>query len=453
MAMNKTLIALLIAAWPLAAHADSGVQDLLATYRQAQAGDPTWAAAQSANAAAQEKLVQGKALLLPTAKLDANTSHIQSNLDRAGGITNIGRSGHDAYDTYGYSLNLNQPLYRRQNSIQYQQSKTQVAQADEQLNTAQQELMLRVAQAYFDVLLAQDKIDLINAQKSAITRQLEQAKANFEVGTATITDVHEAQARYDLTLAQEIAAVNELQAKKHAIQAVTGQKPQRLAAAREDLQATIPEPTEMEKWVEVAHNNNLALKVQLHSLQLATQEVARTRAGHLPTLDIVGNYSDNRANGGVSSDLVGYNKAAKTASVGLQLEIPLYQGGAISSRAREAVANQQKAQDEVEAARRQAELQTRQAYLNVASAVAQVQAYEQALISSQSQLDSTSLGYEVGVRTSVDVLNAQQQLYSAKRDLLQARYSWLLSVLQLKAAAGVLQEDDLAASNRQLEGV
>lgn len=450
--MNKTLIALLIAASPMAAQAETSVQDLLAIYQQAQSSDPTWASAQSANLAAQEKLVQGKALLLPTAALGANAGHTQSNLDRTGGVTNIGRSGHDQYETHGYSLNVSQPLYRKQNSIQYEQSKTQVAQADEQLNTAHQDLMLRVSQAYFDVLLAQDKIDLIQAQKSAISRQLEQAKANFEVGTATITDVHEAQARYDLTLAQEIAAINELEAKKHAIQSVTGQLPQRLATAKSDLQTAVPEPHEMEQWVAVAEQNNLALKIQLQSLQLASQEVERTRAGHLPTLDIVGSYNDNRANGGMSSDLVGYNKALRTATLGLQLEIPLYQGGAISSKAREAVANQQKAQDDVEAARRQADLQTRQAYLNVASSVAQVNAYEQALVSSQSQLDSTNLGYEVGVRTSVDVLNAQQQFYSAKRDLLQARYSWLISVLQLKAAAGVLTEDDLAATNSLLEG-
>lgn len=450
--MNKTLLALIIAAQPLASHAEMPVQDLLATYQQAQVSDPTWAAAQNANVAAQEKLVQGKALLLPTARLGANAGHTQSNLDRTGGVTNIGSSGHDNYETYGYNLSISQPLYRKQNSIQYEQSKIQVAQADEQLNTANQDLMLRVSQAYFDVLLAQDKIDLILAQKAAITRQLEQAKANFEVGSSTITDVHEAQARFDLTLAQEIAAVNELEAKKHAIQAVTGQMPQRLATAKGDLLTDIPEPREMEKWVEIAEQNNLALKIQIQSLQIATQEVERTRAGHLPTLDVVGNYSDNRANGGVSSDLVGYNKAIKTGAVGLQLEIPLYQGGAISSKAREAVANKQKSEDDVEAARRQANLQTRQAFLAVTSSVAQVKAFEQALISSQSQLDSTSLGYDVGVRTSVDVLNAQQQLYSAKRDLLQARYTWLLSVLQLKAAAGVLTEEDLAATNSLLEG-
>jgi outer membrane protein len=449
--MTRLLLASLLTL-PLMAGAEPQVQDLVATFQQARSSDPTWASAQSANNAAQEKLVQGKALLLPSASMGANASHVESNLERASGRFNIGSTGHDDYETWGYSLNINQPLYRKQNRIQYEQSKTTVAQADEQLHSAYQELMLRVSQAYFDVLLAQDKIDLIQAQKSAITRQLEQAKANFEVGTATITDVHEAQARFDLTVAQEIAAFNELEAKKHAIQSLTGAPPQRLATAREDLHAAIPDPGDMERWVTIAEQNNLTLKIQQQALQLATQEVERTQAGHLPTLDVVGSYNDNRANGGVSADLVGYNKATKSATVGLQLEIPLYQGGAISSRAREAVANRQKAQDDLEAARRKADLDTRQAYLNVASSVAQVQAYEQALVSSQSQLDSTTLGYDVGVRTSVDVLNAQQQLYSAKRDLLQARYSWLLSVLQLKAAAGVLNEDDLAATNKLLAG-
>lgn len=450
--MNKTLIALIIAVSPMASRAETPVQDLLAVYQQAQINDPVWAAAQSSRIAAQEKLVQGKALTLPTATLGANAGHTQTNLDRTGGVTNIGRSGHDEYETYGYSLNVSHPLYRRQNTIQYEQSKVQVAQAEEQLSTARQDLMIRVAQSYFEVLGAQDRIDLIRAEKSAISRQLEQAQANFEVGTATITDVHEAQARLDLTLAQEIAAVNLLQARKHAIQSITGQFPERLAAVKSELQAEVPEPREMEKWVEFAEQNNLPLKIQLQALEIANQEVERTRAGHLPTLDVVGTYYDNRANGGVSSDLVGYNNSLKTATLGLQLEIPLYQGGAISSRVREAIANQQKAKDDVEAARRDAGLRTRQAFLLVSNSVAEVKAYEQALVSSQSQLDSTTLGYEVGVRTSVDVLNAQQQLYTAKRDLLLARYTWLLSVLQLKAAVGLLTEDDLVVTNRRLEG-
>ena len=422
-------------------------QNLLDIYRQAQSNDPNWASAQSSRLAAQEKLVQGKALTLPTVTAGASANHSNTDIQYRGRTSFFG-SGTESFETYGYNVNLTHPLYHKQNSVQYEQSKTQVAQADEQLNTSRQDLMLRVSQAYFDVLLAQDKIDLIVAQKAAITRQLEQAKANFEVGTSTITDVHEALARFDLTTAQEIAAVNDLEVRKRAIQAITTQLPMRLATAKSDLQTAIPQPADMESWVELAEQNNLALKVQLQSLQLASQQIELAHAGHLPTLDVVGSYADTRANGGVN----GFGNDLKNLTVGLQLQVPLYQGGSITSKEREAAANRQKAQDDVEAARRQADLQARQTFLNVSSAVAQVKAYEQALTSSQSQLDSTNLGYEVGVRTSVDVLNAQQQLFSAKRDLLQARYTYLLSILQLKAAAGVLQEKDLSEISQLLEG-
>ncbi|MCX7628060.1 MAG: TolC family outer membrane protein [Methylophilaceae bacterium] len=432
--------------------ADVRPQSLLDVYQQARASDPVWAAARNAHAAAQEKLVQGKALLLPTVTLSASVAHNQTDISsRPGNISQFSYNGFDKYESYGYRVDINQPLFRKQNGIQYEQSKTLVSQADIQLAQAQQELMVRVAQAYFDVLLAQDRIDLIVAQKAAITQQLEQAKANFEIGTATITDVHEAQARFDLTVAQEIAASNDLEVKKRAIQSLTGQRPERLATVRSDIPVTLPEPREMEKWVEIAEKNNYALKMKQAQLIYATQEVERAHAGHLPTLDLVGSYSDTRANGGVAQEIRGYNDITQSGMLGLKLEIPLYQGGAITSKEREALVNKQKALDEVEAARREADLQVRQSFLNVSSAVAQVKAYEQALASSQSQLDSTQLGYEVGVRTSVDVLNAQQQFYSAKRDLLQARYNWLLSLIKLKAAAGILTENDLIDANRMLE--
>lgn len=442
-----TCVALLFAASETLA---APTQNLLDTYRQAQTNDPSWASAQSSRLAAQEKLVQGRALLLPTVTAGANASHSNTDIEYGGTNSFFGKGGAESFETYGYNVNLTHPLYRKQNRVQYEQSKTQVAQAEDQLNSAHQDLMLRVSQAYFDVLLAQDKIDLLVAQKAAISRQFEQAKANFDVGTSTVTDVNEAQARYDLTTAQEIAAVNDLEIKKRSIQAITSQLPARLAPVKIDLQTVIPQPTDMESWVEMAEQNNLALKVQLQNLQLASQEIERAHAGHLPTVDVVGSYTDARANGGFNATNFAHDQ--KELKVGLQLLIPLYQGGAITSREREAAANRQKAQDDVEVARRQADLQARQTFLNVSSSVAQVKAYEQALTSSQSQLDSTILGYEVGVRTSVDVLNAQQQLFSAKRDLLQSRYTYLLSILQLKAAAGVLQEKDLGELSGQLEG-
>ncbi len=425
-------------------------QNLLELYKQAQSNDSAWAAARSTHTAAQEKLVQGKALTLPTVTLNANANHANTDLEyRSGGTGGFRQGGgNESFETYGYSVNVNHPLYRRQNQIQFEEAKTQVSQADEQLSTANLDLMTRTSQAYFDVLLAQDKIDLIEAQKAAITKQLEQAKANFEVGTATITDVHEAQARFDLLIAQDIAARNDLEVRKRAIQSIIGQMPGALASAKESLAVAIPAPQDMEKWVEMAEQKNPQLIYQQKALTLATQEIERTHAGHLPTLDAVGSYSDSRANGSAT----GIGSDTQNFTIGLQLQVPIYQGGAISSREREAAINQQTAKDQLEQARREVDLQARQSYLNVASAVAQVKAYEQALASSQSSLDSTSLGYEVGVRTSVDVLNAQQQYYSAKRDLLQARYTWLLSVIKLKAAAGLLTEDDLAATSSMLAG-
>ena len=444
--MRKLLVVVIFAIPAAIVQAAEGSQNLIDLYQAALSNDPAWAAARSANTAAQEKSVQGKALLLPTISLNADASHSETNVEYIGTGSVFRNAGREYFDSRTYAVQISQPLFRMDNIVRYQQSKVEVTLADKQLMLAQQKLMLRVSQAYFDVLLAQDKIELVSAQKSAIVRQLEQAKANFEVGTATITDVNEAQARHDLTVAQEIAYTNELAVKKHAVQSVIGKMPQTLASVRPDLKTSLPEPDDMEKWVELAEQNNLELNIQQQAFEIASKEVTRANAGHLPTLDAVGSYTDTYADGGVS----GFGNDLQNTTVGLRLQIPIYQGGAVSSRAREAVANKQKAQEDVEVVRRKADLDTRGAYLSVASGVAQVKANEQALASSQSQLDSTNLGYEVGVRTSVDVLNAQQQYYSVKRDLLQARYSYLLSTIKLKSATGMLNEADLAVVNQQL---
>jgi len=421
-------------------------QNLMQIYQQALSHDPVWASAQSSHLANQEKLAQGKALFLPTVSLNAGVSATQSDAKFFGNTTLTLRGGQNNFESYNYGVNATQPIYRKQIRAQLDQAKSQVAQADKQLVLAQQNLILRTSKAYFDVLLAQDKIDLINAQKSAINKQLEQAKANFEVGTSTITDFNEAQARFDLVVAQEIAAMNDFEVKKRAIQSIIGTLPASLSGVRSDLVAQSPEPVEMEKWVGVAEQNSLAIALQQQALEIATLEVERQNAGHLPTLDAVAGYNNNYANGSAN----GFGSDLKNATIGLQLQIPIYQGGLVSSKVREAVANKQKALDDLEAAKRQADLDTRSAYLNLSSSVAQINAYEQALNSSQSQLDSTKLGYEVGVRTSVDVLNAQQQYFSAKRDLLQSRYTYLVNILSLKSAVGLLGEADLEGVNQQL---
>jgi len=436
----------LIGVLVLAAQANAAEKSytLLDIYQQALAHDPTLASALSANQAAQEIIEQGKALYRPTVNFNADANTIRSDIRYLDSPLPSGRS---SFETYKVGVDARQPIYSKQNLVQIAQSLTQVSIADKQLHLAQQALILRTTQAYFDVLIAQDKINLIVAQKAAIKGQLEQANANFEVGNATITDVNEAQARYDLTVAQEIAAVNAYEVARHAVQAITGTFPQRLASVRADLVTSQLEQG-IDKWLEVALQNSLNIQVQQDTVKLSEQEIERAKAGHLPTLDAVASYTNSYANGSVS--VFGTGNDLKTGTIGLQLQIPLYQGGATSSRVRQAVLNQQKAQNDIEIARRSTELETRRAYLDLSSNIAQIKALEQALISGQSQLDSTTLGYEVGVRTSVDVLNAQQQLFTTRQTLLEARYQYLVNIIRLKAAAGVVAEVDLADINQQL---
>ncbi len=405
--------------------------NLMDVYREAQQQDAAYASARAAFEAGQEKGPQGLALLLPSINLSANTTH--NDVDSP--------SSNRQYNSNGYNLSLTQPIYRKQNFAQYEQSKSQVVQAEALFAVARQDLITRVAQAYFDVLLAQDNVALAGAQKTAIGEQLEMAKRNFEVGTVTITDTHEAQARYDLTTAQEIAAQNDLEIKHRALQLILGKIPTPLNALNDKLPLVLPEPNDMTKWVAQAEQQNPQIALQRAALEIAKQEVERNRAGHYPTIDLVAGYGKNSNSSYLTSGTV------TSQTVGLQFNLPIYQGGSVNSKVREALANQEKARQDLELGNRQAALQTRQAFLGVTSGLAQVKALEQALVSSQSSLDSTRLGQEVGVRTNVDVLNAQQQLYTAKRDLSQARYNYILNQLKLKSAVGVLRDEDVEQVN------
>jgi outer membrane protein len=303
---------------------------------------------------------------------------------------------------------------------------------------------VRVAQAYFDVLIAQDSVGLVGAQKTAISEQHEQAKRNFEVGSATVTDTLEAQSRYDLTGAQEIAAQNDLEIKRSALQQLINATPGDLAPLGKELKLEAPQPADMQKWVEEAQLNNLQLAIAQAGAEIADKEVARNRGGHYPTVDLVANYTQNNGvNFGIGTD-------STNKSIGVQLNMPLFQGGVVNSRWREAEANRERARQELENARRNVAQQTRQAYLGVVSGIAQVQALQQALTSSVSVLEASKLGHEVGVRTNLDVLNAQQQLFSTRRDLYQAQYNYLLSQLLLKQAVGALGEEDLSKVNQAL---
>lgn len=428
--MRKTLLtlALLAAAW------DAGAANLSDIYRQARQNDAVYASAQAAYKAGLEKLPQGRALLLPSVNLSANTRQVDS--DNAGN-----------YNSRSASLALTQPIYRKQNLVVLEQAKLQVQAAEAQLRLAEQDLLLRTAQAYFDVLLAQDNLATAGAQKAAIAEQLALAKKSFEVGAATIVDTHEAQARYDATVAQEIAAGNDLEVKRRTLERLILAAAPRLAALAEQVRIALPQPNDMASWVTRARQDSLAVAVSQAAAEIARREVERQRGGFLPNVDLTASYSDSR-NGNVGG-LSGVD--SQTASIGVELGWNLYQGGATSSLVREAVANKERAAFDLDNATRQAELDVRQAFLGVVSGEAQVRALEQAVVSSEAQLRSTRLGLEVGVRTAVDVLNAQQSLYTAKRDLASARYAALLSGLRLKAVSGALAEADLAAIDALLK--
>ncbi len=419
--------------------------DLLEVFRLAKSSDAVYGSARAAWAAAQEKLPQGRSGLLPSASLSASTQYNDRSINFRDPAT---VDNNTRFNSNVLSLSITQPIYRRQNTVVYEQSKTQLEQSDAVLALAAQDLITRVAQAYLDVLLAQDNVALAGAQKTAIAEQLAQAKISFEVGTATITDTHEAQARYDLSVSQEIAARSDLEIKTRALEQLIGRAAPALSPLSPALKLLSPEPAAMDKWVEEARGSNHQVRAAQSGATLANQEVERNRAAHYPTLDAFATWSENRTGAGTFG---GAGNDVNNKIIGLQLAVPIYQGGLVNSRVREAIANEDKARHDLENARRTAELNARQNYLGVTSGIAQVKALEAALTSSQSALDSSRLGREVGVRTQVDVLNAQQQLFSARRDLAQAKYNYILSTLRLKASVGRLAEEDLSAVSAWLE--
>jgi len=415
--------------------------DLMQVYQAARDNDPVFAAARATVAAGREKAPQALAGLVPNVTLSGNTvwNDTESTVRN-----NPFANGSRQYNTNVYQLTLSQPLFRWQNWVAHDQAKLQVAQAEASFVQAQQDLILRVAQAYFDVLYASENLSAVRANKQATAQQLELAKKTFEVGTSTITDTHEAQARFDLVTAQEIAAESELEIRRQALQTIVGNVPDNLSVPRKDATLKPPEPNRLQDWLSAAEKDALPVQIQLAQAEIAAREVDRQRAGHYPTLDIVANRGKAKSynNATIDSDF---------SNVGLQLNIPLFQGGLTVSRQREAAANRDAARAGLESAKRNATLATRQYYLGVTNGLAQVNALKAALVSSQSALESNKLGYEVGVRINIDVLNAENQLYVTRRDLAKATFDTLMAQLRLKAAVGALSEDDLARINGLLE--
>jgi outer membrane protein len=419
--------------------------DLMSAYRDALAADPVYNAARATYEANKEKVVQGRALLMPNVNATAGANYTWLDIEFGGpGF----RSGQRDFSTWNAGVNVTQPLYRRQNSVTYEQAGIQVSQAQTQLAQAGQDLVFRVAQAYFDVLLAQFELTTVEGQKAATAEQLAQAKRNFEVGTATITDTYDAQARYDIIVAREIATRNDIEVKKRALQQIIGKPPGPLSSLGGGVALSPPTPNEMEQWVEAGYANSQQVKIARDALELARKEVEKARYGHHPTLDAVGSANYNDA----GSSTFGVGQKLTQAVVGVQFAVPLYSGGSLSSKVREAIANQTKSEQDLENARRTVAQAVRQSFLAVTTGLSEIKALEQAVASNQLSVEASKLGQEVGVRTQVDVLNALSLLYEAQRNLARSYYVTILGQLKLKQSVGRLTEGDIENVNKLLVG-
>ncbi len=406
-------------------------EDLMGIYQQARDNDPQIKIAESELRVIEERKPQARAGLLPS--LNAGASATREWVDGRGADSTA----------LGYNLTLTQPVYNRGNRIVYQQADRAVARAEANYQSARQELMTRASQRYFDVLAAQDSLEFARNNKTAIQRQLEQTRRRFEVGLIAITDVQESKAGYDLAVAEEISALNQLNNAQEALREITGAYHDPLAVLKEEVPLVTPDPEKMEAWAKRALNQNPQITAAQVAVEIARQEIERQRANHHPRLDLVARHGYQDVDGGnqFSSGYVHNN------SVGLELSLPVDISGAIRAGTREAQYAYQQALDNLEKARRAVQLQVHQAYLNVISGISRVKALEQAVVSNRTAYDATLTGFDVGTRTSVDVLNAQRELLRAQRDYANARYAYLQNTLVLKQATGILDEEDLAALN------
>ena len=418
----------------------SQAQSLVELYESARAFDATYQSARLQYDANLARADQAKAGILPNAGLAAGASRTA--------FENTNPPIDRSFNTQNATVSAAQPLYRPANVATYQQGLRQVDLARAQLEASEQDLIVRTAQAYFDVLAAQDTLTFVTAQKAAVAEQLASAKRNFEVGTSTITDTREAQARYDLVLAQEIAAENDLRVKKIALDQLVGKtesQPRGLAQP-----PTLPPvlPDNVNAWVEQSESVHPSIRQAQSNVDIAELEVKKAEAGHKPTLDAVASYNVTRNPSGTATSPFGTR--ANTGSVGLQLNVPLFAGFSTQNRIRETLSLRDKASTDLEGARRAVAQSTRTAFFGVVSGQGQVRALEAAELSSQSALDANRLGYQVGVRINIDVLNSQSQLFQTKRDLAQARYNVLLGGLRLRQANGTLSPTDLLQINSLL---
>ena len=415
-------------------------QSLVALYESARAFDASYQSVKSLFDATLAKSEQARAGLLHTIGMSANAS--LSSIDNT-----LAKTKQGFYDTQSATLSASRPLYRPVNQITFDQSKRQIAVVEQQLLAAEQDLIVKVSTAYFDVLAAQDSLTFVLAQKAAVAEQLASAKRNFEVGTATITDTREAQARFDLVIAQEIAGRNDLQVKQLALDQLVGKANTAPLAVRLPLTLPPVQPGEIAPWVQKSEELHPGIQQSRLALEVAQLETRKAQAASKPTLDLNGNLNLTQ-NGESASSTSSYRTT--TASVGLSFTMPLFSGYAIENRLKETLSLEDKARTDLDAIKRTVAQGSRAAFYGLLSGQGQVTALEAAEASSQSALDANKLGYQVGVRINIDVLNSQSQLFDTKAKLAKARYDVLVGGLKLRQATGVLNADDLKTINALL---
>jgi outer membrane protein len=414
-------------------------QSLRELYEAARAYDATFLAAQAQAQASEFRAAQADALRKPSAALQAAAT--TSNTDPAN--LPAGDS-----NTISASLSGRYPLFNRANDASLAQARASLVAAQAELDAAEQNLIVRLAQAYFDVLAAQDALATIQGANAATAEQLASAKRNFEVGTATITDTREAQARFDLGQAQEIAATNDLRARRTALDQLVGRTGVTPLPLAQPVVLPAVLPADPEVWVGTADAQHPSIRRAQAGLDVATLETDAAKAAEGPTLDAVASLGLAKYAGRYPQGTPG--SPTRSASIGLQFNLPLYTGGATANRIQETLSLAERARNDLAAARRGVALGTRVAYFGAESGRAQVRALEAAESSSKLALEATQLGYKVGVRVNLDVLNAQTTLFATQRDLAKARYDVLVNSLRLRQATGQLALPDVERINRLL---
>jgi outer membrane protein len=413
--------------------------DLQEIYRLALEHDAQYRQVIAANRATQEQKPQALSQLLPNVSLSAGTQN--QNIASSGGF---GFGGEFDTNTHNYNFSLNQPVFRWDRYLQLRQAQSFIEQSNAQLRAAELNLIVRVADTYFNILAALDSLAFAQAEKRSLSRQLEQTNQRFEVGLTAITDVQEAKAGYDRAVAAEIAAENNVDNTREALREIIDDYIMDFATLKEEIPLVHPDPDSIEEWTNTALEQNPDILAGMHAVEAARQQVSINRAGHLPSLDLQASMGYNKSGG-----RFGDNKN-KSENIGLQLTVPMFQGGAVSSRARQAIHQLDQELERLTQTRRASQRSTRQAYLGVLSGISQVEALRQAVLSSETALQATQAGYEVGTRTAVDVIAAERNVYQNKRDYARARYDYLVNTLRLKQAAGILATDDVARVNELL---